>query len=373
MTSPRVEVDLGKIRHNTKTLVRRLKVHGIDVAGVTKAVCGHPEIAQAMLDGGATGLADSRIANIRRMRRAGITCAITLIRSPLLSQIDDVVQYCDASYNSESEVIAALGDVAEKSGTAHNILLMVEMGDMREGILPGNVASMAQHCVKTKGIVLSGLATNFACFGGQRPDAEKMAAFSTIAEAIENQYGPFSGVVSGGNSASLPWAVTAIKSGRIDDLRIGEAILLGVDPLNGEQIGGLFTDAFSLVAEVIETKVKSETIVAAIGTPPSPSIRLVTDNDCCSRSILALGHQDTDVLGLTMPPGTTYLGATSDHMVVQRPKPEIAVGSELSFQMNYSALMRIMASPDITIKLTKPPAQKVKRTSKSKTPHLDLV
>ncbi len=373
MTSPRVEVDLSKIRHNTKTLVRRLKVHGISVTGVTKAVCGHPAIAQAMLDGGVAGLADARIANVRRLRLAGITCPVTLIRTPLLSQIDDVVELCDASYNSESEVIAALGDVAAKSGTLHNILLMVEMGDMREGILPGNVASIARHCVKTKGIALTGLAANFACLGGERPNAAKMAAFSTIADKIEGQYGPFSGVVSGGNSACLPWVATTEETGRTNDFRIGEAILLGVDPLNGEQIGGLFTDAFSLVAEVIEVKVKSETIVAAFGSAPPPNIRLVADNDCCSRSILALGRQDTDVLGLTMPSGTTYLGATSDHMVVQRAKPEIVVGSELKFQMNYSALMRVMANSDVVIKLVKPPASKTRRVAKTKKTHLDLV
>ena len=55
MSCPRIEVDLDKIRRNTETVVRRLDPRGIDVTGVTKAVCGHPAIAQAMLDGGALG------------------------------------------------------------------------------------------------------------------------------------------------------------------------------------------------------------------------------------------------------------------------------------------------------------------------------
>ena len=84
MTCPRVEVDLRKICQNTEIVVRRLKTRGITVTGVTKAVCGHPAIAQAMLDGGALGLAEARITNVQRLRKAGITDPITL---PMRSRI----------------------------------------------------------------------------------------------------------------------------------------------------------------------------------------------------------------------------------------------------------------------------------------------
>ena len=40
MTTPWIEVDLSKIRHNTRYLVERLKARGITVTAVTKAVCG---------------------------------------------------------------------------------------------------------------------------------------------------------------------------------------------------------------------------------------------------------------------------------------------------------------------------------------------
>ena len=64
MSCPRIEVDLSKVRRNTKTVTRRLSPRGIGVTGVTKAVCGHPAIGQAMLDGGALGLADARILSL---------------------------------------------------------------------------------------------------------------------------------------------------------------------------------------------------------------------------------------------------------------------------------------------------------------------
>ena len=373
MTSPRIEIDLEKIRQNTKTLVNRLRAGGIGVTGVTKAVCGHPAVAQAMLDGGVSGLADARMSNIRRLRKAGFTCPISLIRTPLMSQSKSVVQICNASYNSEVGVIAGLSDAALRAGTIHSVILMVEMGDLREGIMPANVISIAQEVAKMRGVALKGIGANFACFGGLAPDVEMMNAFSKIANEVEGKCGPVLEVVSGGNSANLPWAIKARGAGRTNDLRLGEAILLGVDPVTGDQIGGLFTDAFSLVAEIIETKAKSESMLDEFWGPPSTKIRLVTDKDIGMRSILAIGKQDTDVSGLTMPSRTTYVGATSDHMVVQTTHSELAVGTELRFRMNYSALMQAMAAPDVTTKLLKQSAQGVDDGTQVNNPHLALV
>ena len=119
MSCPRIEVDLDKIRRNTETVVRRLDARGIGVKGVTKAVCGHPAIAQAMLDGGAAGLAEARISNVQRLRAAGMAGPITLIRTPMLSQADQVVQSCETSYNTEILVISALA-AATSSSEAKN-------------------------------------------------------------------------------------------------------------------------------------------------------------------------------------------------------------------------------------------------------------
>ena len=122
MSSPRIEVDLHKIRHNTLTISRRLRSRGIRTTAVTKAVCGHPAIAQAMLNGGAAGLAEARLRNVQRLRKAGVTCPITLIRTPMLSQADDVVQVCEASYNTEMAVIAALGGLPQSVKTRFTAL-----------------------------------------------------------------------------------------------------------------------------------------------------------------------------------------------------------------------------------------------------------
>lgn len=342
------------------------------MTGVTKAVCGRPSIAQAMLDGGAVGLAEARISNVQRLRRAGLTCPITMIRTPVPSQVDQVIQSCDISYNSERVVIAALAEAAIRAGTIHNIVLMVEMGDRREGIMPEDLAALAQHVITLPGVDLRGIATNFACLSGIGPDAATMRKFSDLATQTEGICGPFLASVSGGNSASLPWALGPWPSLRINNLRLGEAILLGKDPVTGEHIDGLYRDAFALVIEVIETIHKPDRVAVMVADPVLKSLCLIPA-DSHLRSIVALGRQDTEVKGLSFPEGTIVLAATSDHMVIQNHAVPMPVGSEIRLGMNYDALMRIMAAPDTVMEYVGTASGAASHHAKRNDPFLHLV
>ena len=82
MITPRIDIDLGKIEHNAKKLKSLYGSKGIDITGVTKVVCGDPRIVSALLKSGIETFADSRIANIQRMRNAGIEARYILIRTP---------------------------------------------------------------------------------------------------------------------------------------------------------------------------------------------------------------------------------------------------------------------------------------------------
>ncbi|WP_298432359.1 alanine racemase [uncultured Jannaschia sp.] len=336
MTTPRVEVDLAKVTGNARSLVARLAARGIGVTGVTKGVGSHPAIARAMLAGGVTRLADARVSGLERMRAAGIDVPMALIRTPMLSQVDRVVRVCDVSLNTEADVIDALARAARRTGRRHGIVLMVELGDGREGIRPAAIRVAARKVAATDGVVLHGLGANFACLSGRPPDRAAMAMLSSLAMAVEAELGLPLATISGGGSSSLPWALGSRGPSRIDDLRLGEAILLGLDPVSGAGIDGLATDAFAIVAEVIET-------VAAPGPLATPR------PDCGREAILALGHLDVDINGLVMPDRLTRIGATSDHLVVTARGPALAVGDEIGFRPSYAALARAMTAPDMTV------------------------
>ena len=348
MSAPRLEVDLNKLHHNARTLTERLDAKGVSVTGVTKAFLGIPEIANTLLNAGIHTLGDSRIENIKAMRQAGIKAPMMLIRSPMLSQVKQVVAYADISLNTELEVIRALSNAAQHADKIHGVVLMVELGDLREGIMQGDLDTVVRETLCLPNIKLEGIGTNLACRSGITPDTSNMTKLSTLADAIEASFGIKLDIISGGNSANTNWVFSGSELGRINHLRLGEALLLGREPSQRQVIEGLYTDAFSLVAEVIESKVKpaqawGERAQSAFNE--APTVRL--NEGSIWQSILALGHQDTDPDGLNTPPGIVILGASSDHLVIEA-KQCLQIGSEVRFQPNYSALVRTMTSPFVS-------------------------
>ena len=348
-----MEIDLDKIHDNAQTLVNRLAERDISVTGVTKATLGSPEIAMAMLGAGVKTLGDSRIENIEAMRRAGIAAKMMLVRSPMPSQVERVVAHADISFNTELEVIKALSAEAQRSGRVHGVVLMVELGDLREGILPADLEATVHETLNLPSLDLVGIGTNLACRCGVTPNTENMSELSAIVDCLEAAFDLTFDLVTGGNSANLDWALGGADRGdggvgRINNLRLGEAILLGREPLQRKPIEGLHTDAIVLVAEVIESKCKpsqptGELAQTAFGVGP-PTI----DRGRIGQTIFAVGRQDTDPEGLEPPPGIEILGAGSDHLITDSGLPLSCVGTEVAFQVNYSALLRAMTSPFVT-------------------------
>lgn len=348
MSAARLEIRLDRIHHNAKTLVNRLTLLGIDVVGVTKAALGLPEIAQELLRAGVTGIGDSRIENIERMRRAGLACEFTLIRSPMISQADRVVANADISHNTEIDVVERLSSCAREQGRTHGVLLMVELGDLREGILPDELPCFVEQILRLPNIAFRGIGTNLACQSGVVPDQDKMNALSSLANSLDATFGVVVETVSGGNSANLGWAFRTTDVGRVTSLRLGEAILLGRDPLHRSAIEGLYTNAFTLVAEIIECKRKPTKPGGELGQAAFGPAKARRDRGLISQAILAVGRQDVDPDGLEAPDGMEILGASSDHLVVDTGSHCSAIGSEVPFQLNYSALLRAMTSPFVT-------------------------
>ena len=358
MTAPRLEIDLDKIHHNALTLVERLSERGISVTGVTKATLGSPEIANAWLQAGVIGLGDSRIENIESMRRAGIAASMTLVRTPMGSQADQVVAFADVSCNTELDVIRQLSSGAQRTNRRHGIVLMVELGDLREGIMPDHLEGMVREVLCLPNLAFKGIGANLACRSGVSPDAKNMAELSALADEIDETFGARMSLVSGGNSANLDWALKGTETGRINNLRLGEAMLLGREPLHRQPIKGLHTDAFILIAEVIESKKKPSKPWGEIAQAAFGEVAPGSDVGSILQTILAIGRQDTDPTGLGPPAGIEILAASSDHLVVDSSNSHdrLAVGSEISFQLNYSALLRAMTSPFITKVMSAPTA-----------------
>jgi predicted amino acid racemase len=345
VSSARIEVDLDLVGANAHEIVRRSADRGISVTGITKAMRGLPALGRVLLDAGAVALGDSRIENIERLRAGGIDAPVVLIRSAAPGEVERVVASADVSCATEVGIVALLSTAAARARRVHGIMLMVELGDLREGIMPGDLHDTVARCLALPNIEIRGIGTNLACRNGVVPDDRNMGRLSDLTESIEQQFGLTLDFVSGGNSANLAWAGSTDRLGRIDNLRIGESILLGVDPRDGSAIAGLRQDTATVTAEVIESKHKPRhawgTRARSPFTPPAPTCG--TDEIDGWHSLLAVGHQDTDPLDLTAPAGLRIIGASSDHLVIASDH-RLELGSEIGFRPGYSALVRATGS-----------------------------
>jgi predicted amino acid racemase len=345
MPAPRLEIDIGKIHHNARILVEKLAKRGISVTGVTKATLGSGEIAETLLRAGVSALGESRIENIEALRRGHVSAPIHLIRSPMLSQVERIVDCVNVSFNTEIEVIKKLSREAQKTDRVHGVVLMVELGDLREGIMPEDLIETVRETLRLPNIQLKGIGTNLACRCGVSPDASNMAELSALADLIETTFDQDLEIVSGGNSANLEWAFSGADTGRVNNLRLGEAILLGCETLYRQPIKGLYTDALTLVAEVIESGIKPSQPSGTIAQSAFGEAPPIIDRGQVAQSILAVGRQDIDPNGLLPPTGIEIMGASSDHLVLVSDSSKLQVGSEVMFQLNYSALVHAMTSP----------------------------
>lgn len=345
---PRLEIDLNKIAHNLKVLIAFCEARGVSIAAVTKVVCGNIAIARLLVEGGITILADAKIANLKKMSDAGIRCQFLLLGPPMLSEVESIVKYADISLNSEISVIRTLAESALRQGRVHNIVLMVEYGDLREGIMPHDVENIIDQILPLKGVSLMGIGTNLACYGGVRPDQEKMGLLTDLATEIEKAFNIHLPFISGGNSANYQWLLKIDESGRVNNLRIGESIFLGCETTRRERIPGLFTDAFTLVSEVTELKSKPSLPYGSIGQNALGEIPDFEDHGVGPRAIIGIGQQDVTCSGLSPEMTITILGSSSDHIIINPQESGLRVGSEVRFNLNYSALLSAMTSPYVT-------------------------
>lgn len=223
---PRLKIYLKRIEENTRVVRQLCADHGIRVMGVTKACCGAPELAEAYLAGGLAMIGDSRVANLKKLEN--IEAEKWLIRPPMLSEIEDLVRYADVSLQSEMETVRAINKECEKQGKRHKIILMMDLGDIREGYVDEEeLIAAAVETEKLSRVDLYGIGTNLTCFSFIQADEEKMERLAEMRKKVENAAGHTLEIVSGGNSAALDLMMRGGICEGVDNFRLGESLLFG--------------------------------------------------------------------------------------------------------------------------------------------------
>lgn len=345
MTYPRLLIDLKKIEENTCEMLKRCQERDISVAGVTKVVCGNEVVGRTLVSAGVDILADSRIENLKKISELQVPKM--LIRIPMASQAREVVRYSDISMVSEISTIKSLGDEAVIQGRKHKIILMVDLGDLREGIFYMNeIFETVEKIKKIEGIKLLGIGNNLTCYGGVLPTKENLGRLIEIKYELEEKFQLKLEVVSGGNSGVLSLLDDNSIPKEINQLRLGASLLMGIG-LDDRAIEGLHTDVFKLEAEMVEIKDKPSIPVGEIGLDAFGNKPVFIDRGIRKRAICALGKQDIHPDDLTpVDEGVIILGASSDHLIldITDSTREYHVNGSVEFQVSYGGCLAAMTS-----------------------------
>lgn len=341
MKYPVLSINLRKIRENARQLLKMCKESGISVSLVSKVLAGDRKTIGDIAGLGFSQLADSRIENL--IAFSDINLPKVLLRLPMPSEAEAVVRHADISLNSEIEVIKLLDKEAAKQNKTHGIILIFDLGDLREGIFfRDDYLEEVSEILKLKNIRLLGIGTNLTCYGGIIPTYENLSELIKIKNRIEREFSIKFEIISGGNSSSLH-LLPNIPPG-INNLRIGEALFLGRETAYGKILPGLHQDCFELAAELIEVKTKPSYPIGIMGMDSFGRVPEIKDRGLMKRGILAIGKQDAALEDLTpLEENVLILGGSSDHLLVQL-NGDFRPGDTLRFAVNYPGLLRIMTS-----------------------------
>ena len=346
MKTPRININLKNIEENAKLMKERCGRNNINLTGVVKGSAGDIKVAEAFLSGGIKSIGDSRLKNIIKMRENGINAEMVLLRLPRISETKEIVKYVDISLVSEIETIRALGRAAFEAKKEHGILVMIDVGDLREGVLPENLSSFFKEIVDIEGILIKGLGVNVGCYGGVLPTNENTKILIELKEEMERLFNITIPIISGGNTATTILLGSDLPEG-INNLRVGEAILQGTDITNQRDIPGLNHNNFTLTASIIELKNKPSVPRGKLGHDAFGNVPDFKDKGIRKRTILAVGRQDVKVDGLSpLKEGIDILGASSDHLLIDLTDNEgnFKIGDELTFSLDYGAMLALMTS-----------------------------
>lgn len=357
---PRVELNMTRLRRNMERVISRCRAQGVAVCGVIKGCNGIPAVARAFLDCGAAQIGTSRLEQILRCREAGINAPCLLLRIPGLTELPDTVRYADLSLQSERSVLNALEAECARQGKTHSVIVMADLGDLREGFW--DKEELLTTCCHVEAdlphVHLAGVGVNLGCYGSVRPTVEKMEQLLAAARQVEACIGRRLEIVSGGATSSYPLIHEGTMPAGVNHLRLGEGILLGAKDLQtGWGYPGLDyldMETFTLRAEVLEVKEKpsypqGELAIDAFGNRP-----VYVDVGMQIRALLDFGRADVGPVEALVcrEPGMAVIGASSDHCIVDVTRcRRLCPGDIVEFGFSYANMLYATDRSDMPLGL----------------------
>lgn len=353
----KLQVKAPEIVGNIEKIDSFLKKHNIQWTLVSKVLSGNMDALRAIIESDIIkslhSVADSRLSNLKNIKKIAPEITTMYVKPPHVGWAESVVSCADISLNTSRTTIDALNEEAQKQGKIHKIIIMIELGELREGILRENVVEFYSKVFNLSNIEVIGMGTNLGCMYGVEPTYDKLIQLSLYHDLIEAKFEKKLELVSGGSSITLPLICMKKVPPEINHFRIGEAVFFGTTPYDGKKFDGLSTDTFTFCGNIVELEKKETVPDGNIGDGNVGDIAEfdVTEYKKTYRAVLDFGKIDVDYKGL-MPQNDSvnFVGTTSDMTVYElgAKKGKYYVGENIKFTPSYMAVARLMTSKFIT-------------------------
>jgi len=339
-----------KLKHNFNHLNQAFKENNIDWGIVTKLLCGDELLLQEVLALGVKEIHDSRVTNLKAIKKVAPDVQTVYIKPAPKKSIPEIVQYADVSFETELDTIKMLSEEAVRQKKVHKIIIMIEMGDLREGVMGDDLISFYEKVFELPGITVIGLGANFNCLHGVMPTKDKLIQLSLYKQLIEATFNKEIPWVSGGTSVTIPLLFSHQLPTGINHFRVGEALFFGLNLFTGETFEGMHDDVFELETEIIELTEKPMVPSGVLAENPSGESFKVDESlygKTSYRAILDLGLLDINPKFLLPKEGElNVIGASSDMLVVELGENESnhKLGDILRFNLRYMGALSLLNS-----------------------------
>jgi predicted amino acid racemase len=352
-----ITLDSKKLKSNFDFLNNLFNKKNIQWSVVSKLLSGNKIFLTELLKLDLTQVCDSRVSNLKVIKSINPEIQTIYIKPPAKSTISNIVRFADISMNTEIETIKLLSIEAQKQNKTHKIIIMVELGELREGIMREDLMDFYKTVFKLKNIEVVGVGTNLSCLYGVLPNHDKLIQLSLYEQLIEAKFNRHIPYVSGGSSVTIPLIFQSLLPKGINHFRVGETLFLGTDVFNNKPLKKMKTDVFCLYSEIIELIEKPSIPMGEMGTNVSGH-SFEFDDDLIGkksvRAIIDIGLLDVDEKHLEPhDKEISFVGASSDMLVIDLGLNEkkYKVGDLLEFKMDYMGTLRIINSKYIEKRL----------------------
>ena len=340
-----------KLEENYVFLDKIFKSRNIQWGVVSKLLCGNTIYLKEIIALGVREIHDSRISNLKKIKTLDPDIQTVYIKPPAKRSIEKIVRYADISFNTEIYTIQLLSDEAVKQKKIHKIIIMIEMGDLREGVLGEELIAFYGTILKMPNIEISGIGTNLNCLSGVMPTQDKLIQLSLYKQLIEAKFNISIPFVSGGTSVAIPLILKNANPLAVNHFRIGEALFFGKDLFTGDTIEGMHNDVFKLYADIIEITEKPNTPTGELGENVAGNSFSMNDVDDLGmtslRAILDIGLLDMQPQYIESDDADiTIVDASSDMLVIDisKSKKSYHIGDLVAFKIRYMGALYLLNS-----------------------------